>query len=147
MLVMSNPLFWSLRWGKHFLNITVANWICQRMCYRFEVVFSFFVILCFPSHFIIKKKVSTKIHKCYIICFPYSKKTSTVYHKGRIEAFFFYCFKISHLTKSQVPFKKDPNMENYRKSHRVILVNLESDFQYAGNSGRPSSSIICCPCE
>lgn len=30
--------------------------------------------------------------------------------------------------KSQVPFKKTSNMENYRKSHRVILVDLEPDF-------------------
>lgn len=30
--------------------------------------------------------------------------------------------------KSLVPLKKTFNMENYRKSHRVILVDLESDF-------------------
>lgn len=74
------------------------------------------------------------------------KKTLTVCHQSITEAFLT-VLRSFHLMKSQVPLKKNPNMENYRKSHRVILVNLESGFQYPGNNGRPRGSIICCPYE
>lgn len=64
-----------------------------------------------------------------MLCNSHTPKTrlKTVYHQSISEAFLT-PLRFFHLMKSHVPFKKTSNMENYRKSHRVILVDLESDF-------------------
>lgn len=46
--------------------------------------------------------------------------------------------------KSQVPFKKTSNMENYRKSHGVILVDLEPDFIPLAAVADPEVVFISC---